>query len=277
MAIKKTSELNRDKRILIIGDTGSGKTHILGTFCLLPDVECLVVTADKEGLDTLHSQGTDPDVLLIEDYFNIWVDYLEVVKWLRAHQDKTTILLFDDIGAVQEVARQKITEMPQGRQEEILANKNSDEHLRTVAQQMMKGERRFGLPDFGHLKQGMESFVHKLFGLPFTFLVMTVLEAERDDPRTGQKKLYAALEGHLRDWLLPKFSFVGTSFSVYPEKGKDPMYCLSTKSNPRLSTKDRYQEMGRTWINPTADKLIAHIGGTGAKETEQENKIGVGV
>ena len=277
MAIKKTSEINRDKRILIIGDTASGKTHILGTFCLLPDAECLVITADKEGLDTLHSKGADPDVLLIEDYFNIWVYYQEAVKWLRSHQGKTTILLFDDVGAAQETARQKITEMPQGKAEEILSNKNSDEHLRSVAQQMMKGERRFGLPDFGHLKQGMESFVHRLFSLPFDVTVMTVLEAPREDPRTGSDRLYPALEGHLRDWLMPKFSFVGTSFSVYPEKGKDPVYCLSSKSNPRVSTKDRYQEMGRTWINPTAEKLIAHIGGAGVKETEQENKIGVGV
>jgi len=66
--IRKLSELPKEvgHRLLLLGGGSTGKTHICGTFEAASDF--LMVTSDRRGLDTLSSQGIDPNALIIEDY-----------------------------------------------------------------------------------------------------------------------------------------------------------------------------------------------------------------
>mgnify|MGYP001616051068 CR=1 FL=1 len=69
----KLDQVQADKCILVGGDSGSGKTHLIGTFCEY--IPTAVITSDPKGLDTLKSMKINPDVILLTNLIKAWDAY----------------------------------------------------------------------------------------------------------------------------------------------------------------------------------------------------------
>jgi len=261
----KLSAIERSTNILIQGGSGVGKTTILGTLCKL--VPTLVITSDKEGLETLASQGIDPDVILMEDWAKCWDVFQEIMREAPKYQ----AIGIDDFGATQTTARHKIERMPRGYKEEMAGMSKVEPMIKA---ELMRGERRMQMQDWGSMWVAMETFLYEVLDLSPKIKLVTVLEAPEDDPRTGEMKLMPNLQGAIRYSLPARFSLVAEAFiSEYKD---DQYYCLSSLSHPKVATKDRYGG-GRTWINPNAADVLAYINHKGKPETETEKAVGIGL
>lgn len=259
----KLSEIPRDKRILVQGASGVGKTTIIGTLCKL--VPTLLITSDKEGLETLATMGIDPEVVFMEDWVKCWDYYTEIVKLVPNFK----AIAIDDFGATQITARHKIERMPRGYREE-----QDRQFSTTVKRELMRGERTMELRDWGKMWIAMETFLYSILDLPPVIKLVTVLESADNDPRTGEMRLYPNLQGAIRHSLPARFSLVAEAFiAEYKDKF---YYCLSSKSHPRVATKDRYGQ-GRTWVNPNMAQVLAYINGRGEEESEVEKAVGIGL
>jgi len=259
----KLSEIPRDKRVLVQGQSGTGKTTIIGTLCRL--VPTLLITSDKEGLETLATMGLDPEVIYMDDWVQCWDKYGEITKAVPSFK----ALAIDDFGATQATARHKIEEMPRGYKEE------QDRDFRTtVRRELMRGERTMEMRDWGKMWVAIENFLSAVLALPPQIKLVTVLESPEEDPRTGKMRLYPNLQGAIRHSLPARFSLVAEAFVG---EHKDVMhYCLSSKPHPRVATKDRYGK-GRTWVDPSMVNILAYLNGKGGEETEIEKAIGTGL
>jgi len=262
----KLSALELDRRILVMGSGGTGKTTLVGTLCQL--IPTLVVTGDVNGLETLKAMGVDPEVILVKDWRRIWDYYKEIVE--GATQFKA--IAIDDMGAVQETARHKIERMPRGWQEEKLTPR---EFIPQVQRELLLGERRLQLQQWGEMWIAIETFIYELLNLPYQVKLVTTLEGVHEHPRDSKDHVYPALTGQVRETLSARFSLVAETF-IY-EAGNKLHYCLTSRSHPRMETKDRYVTGGRTWVDPSMAKVLAHIAGKGEEENEVEKRIGLGL
>ena len=260
----KLSEVKVDRRILVQGRGGTGKTTIIGTLCkLLPT---LVVTCDANGLDTLRHMGVDPEVVLMHDWKNCWDDFKKIAE----ASSRCRAVAIDDFGSVQTTARRKIEQMPRGWDEEHAKNLGP-----AVKQQLMRGERRMQMQDWGGMWVAMETFLYEVLALPYAVKLVTVLEAPDKDPRTGEMRLFPQLQGAIQNTLSPRFSLVAESFIA--EHDDKTYYCLSCRSHPKIETKTRFSEAGRTWVNPDMTRVLAYCGGKGGVESKLESDIGIGI
>lgn len=263
----KLSEIQTDRRILSIGSSGSGKTHLIGTLCQV--MPTLIVTADPNGLDTLKTMGIDTEVILVKDWKEIWGRFSEIAKAAR----KYPAIALDDFGTLQETAMDKIEMAPRGFSEEKAADRDKAQFTERMRQNLMLGERRLQLQQWGELNIALTNFLAEVLALPYRVKLVTALEGQAKNPRTGEDHLYPAMAGGLRTVLSAKFSLVAATFTVNHD-GKT-LYCLSCRSHPRLETKNRLGT-GWTMIDPTMQKVLERIAGKGV-ETAIEAKIGTGL
>lgn len=265
----KLAQVETSPNILCIGESGRGKTEMVASFCKIAPT--VVLTADRRGLDTLRKhKDLDPEIELAEN----WDDPWQLYDRLSAHTKTFRILCLDDLGALQDVISRKIQGQARGRDEERM---RSDARERLIRTQLMTGGRRLAQAQWGELDVAMNNFLSEVMALPYRIIVVTVLEDVRQHPRTGETQVYPLLMGGIRDDLMARFSLVVNLFTEEDEN-KDLLFCMSCRPHPRLPNKTRYGEP-RTWINPSALKLIAHINrkeDTTDVETPLEQRVGNG-
>ena len=270
----KLSNLSFSNLVAVIGDQGTGKTRLLGTLAQL--VPTVIVTADTEGLISLRNQGipeANLEIIQLDDWRNIWSIYNDLERYCKQGIKAITI---DDLGKVQGVTTEKVSYQPRGQREERM---NPEQRREEISRSLMLGERRFLQQQWGEAYIALDNFLKAFRTLPCDFKWLTVLQELQDDPRTGEPILMPDLAGSLRAELLSYYSMVVTTFKAFDDKGV-PLYCASTRDHPRVPTKDRYS-IPRTWIDPTAAKLLRHLAGKDDQgsdtETPQERSIGVGI
>jgi len=264
----KLTDIQNDYRYLILGASGTGKTTLCGTLAeIMPTV---IVTADLAGLATLKKMKILPttEIIFIESWENIWDYYKDVARLSENYLG----IAIDDFSAIQETSRHRLERKPRTTQEERMGK---TEVKLAIRQELMLGDRRLRLTDWGGLWVAMENFLYEVLKLPYKIKLVTVLEEKAINPRTSEEAIYPALQGSLRTTILARFGFVGETFVTYSTERK-PLYCLHCCSHPRVESKTRFGE-GRTWVNPTIQKLINHIKGGDNAETELERRIGIGV
>ena len=266
----KLAEVQADRRILILGASGSGKTHLVGTLCRI--MPTLVITADKNGLETLKGMGVNPEVVLVEDWRKI-IDYEGEIARATARCQAVAI---DDIGALQAMALEKIIYMPRTKGEEDAARGTPDKFQRIVKKELLLGERqlRFQSRDWPSLFTSLDTFLLDILRMPYAVKLVTALETVRDNPRDGADKIYPSLDGAIRTVLPAHFSLVAEAF-IATLDGK-MHYALTCQSHPRIETKSRYGQ-GRTWVDPDMLEVLGYINGQGEPESELEKRIGTGL
>lgn len=266
----KLSDIEQPKNILVMGASGTGKTHLIGTLVQLLD-RTLVIASDKAGLETLISMGLDPEVILIEEWTRIWNYYSDIVK---ASKDFDCIAI-DDFGAVQKTAERKVALGARSYSDEkLIKDRGLVEYKKATMEEMMLGERRMQIQQWGELFIALESFTAEILKLPFKVKLFTTLEGVATNPRTQEEHIYPSLSGQVRTTFPARFSLVAESFIT--SLGESNHYCLTCKSHSRIETKSRFGQ-GRTWISPTVAKVLAYINHKGEPETDQEKKIGTGL
>jgi energy-coupling factor transporter ATP-binding protein EcfA2 len=263
----KLDEIQPDMKYLVMGQSGTGKTHLVGTLAeLMPTV---VVTADKEGLETIKRMKPKPEteIILIELWENIWPYYKQIAELSKTH----LAIALDDFGSLQEMSRRRIEKERRTEKEYRMSPAEAEALIR---QELMLGDRRMQIQQWGSLWLAMENFLYEVLKLPYKVKLITILEDKAVNPRTGDECIYPALQGGLRTSILARFGLVAETFIAY-DKDK-PVYCAHCHSHPRIETKTRFGS-GRTWVNPSIQKFINHAGGKDDVETELEKRIGVGV
>lgn len=261
----KLSDISRDKRILIMGASGVGKTHIIGTLCRIAPT--LVVTSDVNGLETLASMGINPEVVFIQDWKRCWDYYQDIVKAMPGHK----AIAVDDFGSIQVTARHKIEAMPKGAREEKIGTR---EFAAQAQREMLLGERTMELRDWGKMWVALETFMYSILNLPFDIKLFTVIEGVARSPRDGEEHIYPNLQGAIRQDILARFGLVAEAFIISLDAAIH--YALTCRSHPRIETKDRYGQ-GRTWLDPDMLKVLAYINGRGGEESTEEKRVGVGL
>lgn len=265
----KVADLKPEANVAVIGDTGTGKTYLVGTLCqLFPTV---VISADKAGLDTLVKMKVEAEIIVIADWRNVWDSFKEVEKLLKGSYRAVAV---DDFGAVQEVLKRKTSMQPKGQNESSM---RSDQRVEQFRRGLMQGDRRLQLRDFGEITSATEAFLYEFKQLKADFRMITLLEELREHPRTGEEYLYPDLVGASRYNVLAQFSLVVNSFKDY--HNEQTSFCITSLPHPRIPTKDRLG-VPRTWASPTAAKLLLHVAGKEGPqdvETEQERRIGTGL
>lgn len=269
----KLSEIEQPKNILIIGSSGTGKTTQIGTLIeILP--KTLVVTADVQGLETLTTMGLNPEIVDIKDWTNIWKYYQQIAV---ASKDFDCIAI-DDFGAAQKTAERKVILEPQTWADgDMVKKKGVTEFKLKAREDLLLGERRMQIQQWGELFTALESFTSEVLKLPFRVKLFTTLEGVAKNPRTQDDHIYPQLSGQVRTTFPARFSLVAETFlSTLGKDTAKSYYCLTCRSHPRIETKSRFGE-GRTWINPTMARVLAYINKRGDPETDDEKKIGTGL
>jgi hypothetical protein len=262
----KLSETQADWSWLLLGGSGSGKTHFGGTLCQA--MPTLVVTADPSGLETLRTMGIDTEVVLIDDWVDSWKHYEEIAKAAESY----AAVFIDDLGSVQNKIRDKVNRSARGQREESM---RANDLTAMTRQQLMRGERRLAIQQWGEMATALDAFLAEVLKLPFRVTVMTVTEELRQHPRTGEDHLFPSLQGSIRNDLTAKFSLVCNTF-VHQEKDGTVHWCMTSRPHSKIPTKDRYG-IPRTWLDPSATKLVGHIKGEEEPETNLESRIGTGL
>ena len=269
----KLSEVVQPKNILVMGSSGSGKTHLIGTLVeLMP--KTLVVTSDPRGLETITSMGHNPEVILIEDWKDIWKCFAQIVVASKEYQG----IAIDDFGSMQKMAERKVILAPKGwADDKVIKDKGVTEFNRKAREELLLGERRMQIQQWGELFTALESFTAEVLKLPFKVKLFTTLEGVAKNPRTQDDHIYPQLSGQVRTTFPARFSLVAETFiSTLGKDDSRSYYCLTCRNHPRIETKSRFGE-GRTWIDPTIAKVLAYINHKGQLETEDEKKIGTGL
>ena len=268
----KLNEITQPRNILVIGGSGTGKTHLIGTLCeLMP--KTLVVTSDSQGLQTLTTMGFNPEVIIVEDWLQIWKVFSQVVV---ASRDFDCIAL-DDFGAMQKTAERKVVLEPKGwADDKLIKEKGITAFRQKAREQLLLGERRMQIQQWGELFTALESFTSEVLRLPFKVKLFTTLEGMAKNPRTGDDHIYPQLSGQVRTTFPARFSLVAETFISALGDGSRLYYSMTCRSHSRIETKSRFGE-GRTWVNPSMAKVLAYINHKGVPETEDEKKIGTGL
>jgi len=269
----KLSEIEQPKNILVIGGSGTGKTHLIGTLVeLMP--KTLVVTSDARGLETITSMGFNPEVIIIENWLDIWKCYAQIVV---ASKDYDCIAI-DDFGAMQKTAERKVILEPKSwADDKLIKDKGVTEFQRKAREQLLLGERRMQIQQWGELFTALESFTSEVLKLPYKVKLFTTLEGVAKNPRTQEEHIYPQLSGQVRTTFPARFSLVAETFiSTLGKDDSRSYYCLSCRNHPRVETKSRFGE-GRTWVSPTIAKVLAYINHKGEPENDAEKKIGTGL
>jgi hypothetical protein len=266
----KLDSLKLDKRILVIGSSGTGKTRLCGTLCkVLPT---LLVTGDANGLETIRTMNLNPEVIFIDDWKQSW-DYFKAIKEASS---RCVALAIDDFGSIQLASRQKIERMPAGYREEKSQQAHPAEFEENTRRELMAGERRMQIQQWGELWIALESFLYEVLALPYAAKLVTVLEGVAENPRDNQDHIYPALQGQARTTIPARFSLVAEAF-IARQEGKQ-YYCLTSRGHEKIETKDRFSTTGgRTWVNPDAAELLQYCEHRGTSETPLELKIGTGL
>lgn len=265
----KLSELEmKPSKILICGESGSGKTFLAGTMArVLPT---LFITSDISGLDTLRAMKVDPDVVLLREWTDVWTAYLDIKKNIGRYK----AVAVDDLSKIQETGAAKILRQPlKGEQGATIAQ---------LEKEIMYGERYIG-SDAKHDRYGsqwqqlytlLSAFVDSVLKLPVDYIMVTAIEDEATNPRTGEPSLYPDLAGGMRKSLAARFSLVCSSF-VATVDGKT-RFALTCLPHPRMETKSRFGK-ARTWVDPSFSRLVDHILNVESPESPEEVALGYGL
>ena len=182
----------------------------------------------------------------------------------------------DDLGTIQETSQDRIELLPRHPGEEKARDRDKRTFQAQLKEQIMLGERRLQLQQWGGLYLAVSSFIAEVLKLPYRVKLVTCLETIKKSPRDESDHVYPAIAGQIAYTLPARFSLVAESFITRVDGANH--YCLSCRSHPRVETKTRYDKVGgRTWVNPTAQKLLNYINGKDNPETALEKQIGIGL
>jgi len=235
---------------LIHGDSGTGKTHIIGT-AIQAGLKTAIVVCQEEELVTLDRMGIKGgyDYFTLTDFGKVWELYLD----LRKNEQKWDLVAIDGFLDFQGEAKDRAVSEGQA----------------IPYDKLMTGQVRLYRQHWGQILEMLRHFLNPLVQLPYHKIV-TCLSEVAEDPKDGSLRIYPAVQGALQKTLGAYFSVVGYSF-IQILNGK-ALYCLTTAPHPAITTKDRLG-FNRVFVDPNFKAFVDlyYEGKEVPKRSEEEN------
>ena len=233
MQIENTKDLARKGVSMIIyGDAGVGKTHLIGT---LPEGELLVIDVDG-GLETFRGMGVNHDYKTIRSMGEI----VKMLDWLKKGDHKYKYLAIDNLSEL--------------------------EKTMAIALMDLRGQQFLRLKEYGDTAQKMREYVRKYRDLTDTglnvFFLAWEMPLEIESNEDGVTTKAAPFLG--KKFTLEASGLVDATGRLLISP-KDGNRYLSFKGDARFIAKTRLK-LKDYYLNPTMPELFANINST-AKQT----------
>ena len=247
---RSPEDKNKFLRILVHGDSGTGKTWFAGTM-IQAGLKTIYIVFEEDELLTLDKAGIyGYDYRVITRYDQLWRLYLE----LRKNDKKWEGLILDSLTYLQQNAK-----------DFELGSETDKDFLREA----MLGNRRMYLQNWGNLLEMTRHFIVPVLKLPMHKIFTCVSEPD-EDPKTGKSKIYPALQGSMQQLIDAYFSVVAYSFVYF--YGPETHFCLTTQPHECVATKDR-TGLCRVQINPKFQNFLDSLNGKPSKASMVESAI----
>lgn len=229
--LKKTSDkVYSYANILIMGESGVGKTHFLGT---VPDSEILILNVVSEsGMMTLKDKKID--VIDIENYH----DMIDAIGWIKKNGSKYNYIGVDSLSQWQ---------------------KNLEDQLITSD--------KFKL--WKDIKAKTKEVVDEFKKLPFHIVCTTEVKIDKDE-ESGTFKYLPSMIGASKDDIVYWFDEVYYFDRVQLKPGTPITYRCLTSAASKFPCKTRAGSLPMTVENPNLADMIKQMFGEVKKEKQKE-------
>lgn len=237
MQIQNTKDLSqKGVSMIIYGDAGVGKTHLIGT---LPEGELLVIDVDG-GLETFRGMNVNHDYKEVRSMGDI----VEMLDWLKTGQHKYKHIAIDNLSEL--------------------------EKTMTIALMDARGQQFIRLKEYGDTAQKMREYVRKYRDLTEqgvnVFFLAWEMPLEIESGEDGISTKAAPFLG--KKFTLEASGLVDATgrLLISPKDGKR---YLSFKGDSRFIAKTRLN-LKPFYHNPTMPELLADIYRTNKPENQND-------
>jgi len=226
--VHKAEALNAPKTILIYGDAGRGKTWLAASAAQIPELTPVLLIDVEGGASAIARDFKDVDVIAVDTHEKLdkVMDDLMNVK----HKYKTVII--DTLGVAMDRAEKVFGERPEN-----------------------KGN-KFG--KWGDLKIWANNLVRGLHAAPFTSIILTHAEDQKDENSGGVKTVPNIPGGSKKD--LPGIPDIIGYITAQKKEDGTAQRVLLVESSDRFVTKNRFN-LPATITEPSMKKIYALIKG----------------
>jgi len=242
LPVHSIAESGKFLKLLVYGESGVGKTHLVGTAAEVPELGNVLIADIEGGLATLANAAykEEIDVVSIQN----WDDMINTCRYLVTNPDVYGTLVIDSLS-----------------------------ELWNLCMQQVAGD-HFDLPklqDWGKVKNTFIRFIRKLVQLPMN-IVCTCLEKTEQDPVRGFTKATLEMQGASQRLTPVHFDTVVRLRVAWPDgRDKDPQRVLVTAPNGMDLIKDRWG-LPRLIVEPTMAKIYWKIGTEKVETLEESNE-----
>lgn len=226
MQVQSSSNLAKNIRInsLSVADSGTGKTHFLGSIC---NHGKLFVIDTENGL--LSIADKDFDYITIDS----WDEFGEAYKWfLKNYEEKGyTHLGVDSVTRLQQYLVDKIS----------------------------KGTGKISQNEWGVVLASLRKMIDHITKTCPTHVHMTAMAMESKDELTGATKIYPNIQGSFKHDLCGYFDLV-LNHQCGPDKEGKQAYWVQTKGDRRIIARSRLESLIKLNNKEPSDyKIVAKL------------------
>jgi len=226
--VHKAEVLNAPKTILIYGDAGRGKTWLAASAAQVAELTPVLLIDVEGGASAIARDFKDVDVIEVDNHQKLDAVMNDLIN--LKHKYKTVII--DTLGVAMDRAEKVFAERPE--------NQNN----------------KFG--KWGDLKVWANHLVRTLHAAPFTSIILTHAEDQKDE-NTGAVKTVPNIPGGSKKDLPGIPDIIGYLTAQKQEDGT-PQRVLLVESSDRFVTKNRFN-LPPMVIEPSLKKIYALIKG----------------
>lgn len=236
LPVYKAHERARYRNMLVYGDSGIGKTQLLGSADEVPELRKVLLVDAEGGSMTLEHSYPNVDIVRVKS----WKQTVDVVDFLEHTQHDYCTVCFDSLTELQKYNMYAILRDPKRDAEKY------DEDLASWQ-------------DWGKNLEQMRRFVRRVRDLPMHSL-FSALTSEDKDPKTGKIFLKPGFPGKLRNEVA---AFLDIVVYMYMKEVPDPQDAaqsiqkrmLLTGATDKHIAKDRSNKLPMVLPDPTMKRI----------------------
>lgn len=215
-------------KILFYGKSGTGKTVLAGSACVVPDLGSVLGVDMDGGMLAATANGyNDIDLTKVDSFTTTEDSYMQVHQYLVSADNEYSAAILDSL-----------TEMQQLVLTEALKSQNKAQP---------------DWPVWGLVTGKMRAAVRRIRDLPI-HVIATALEKQVQDTQTGMMVCQPSLNGKMAEEI-PGFFDVVARLAIKKNKEGKLVRVAYFESDGTFVAKDRTNSLGRVMENPTIEKM----------------------